>query len=186
MAYSTEAFCPACGNMLKSAPTATASPSAATPPAPPISPSPIAPPAVQRDPQALCPLSSLMLGGLAAKNVRQEQIVFSVENEENAVALVGLSQGVLVLRTGDMAGGYGGIDIKAFPYGSISEVKSNVGPMTGKIQFTVHMHGGKPQVGRRARMSSQKKVQLLAALPNERIPAVTEKFKEMVANLSDV
>ncbi|PIY48118.1 MAG: hypothetical protein COZ05_04060, partial [Armatimonadetes bacterium CG_4_10_14_3_um_filter_59_10] len=112
--------------------------------------------------------------------------VFSVENEENAVALVGLSQGVLVLRTGDMAGGYGGIDIKAFPYGSISEVKSNVGPMTGKIQFTVHMHGGKPQVGRRARMSSQKKVQLLAALPNERIPAVTEKFKEMVANLSDV
>jgi len=127
-----------------------------------------------------------MLGGLAAKNIKPEQIIFSIENKENAVALVGLSQGVLVLRTGDMSAGYAGIDIKAFPYGSISEVKSNVGPLTGKIQFTVHMHGGKPQVGRRARLSSQKKVEVISALPNEYVPAVTAKFKEMVANLSDL
>ncbi len=120
------------------------------------------------------------------QNLTQEDLVFSIENEEGAVALAGTLDSVLVLRTGDMAGGFSGINIKVYPYGSISDVRGAPSPMTGKIQFTVHLFGGKPEVGRRARMSGQKKVENIAAVPNEQVPLVADKFSEMVANLSDV
>lgn len=195
-AYATEAFCPACGEMLKRPQPAPDSPRAVAPPilapppvvVPPQPPVPTQPlhPAVQKDRLVTFPLSDLMTGGLEAHEVDPQSILFSIENEEGAVALVGTIDSVLVLRSGDFAGGYLGINVRVYPYGCISEVKHTPGPITGKIQFNVHMYGGKPEIGRRAKMSGQKKVEVIAAVPNDQMPFVVEKFQEMVANLSEL
>ncbi|MCS6860106.1 MAG: hypothetical protein NZT92_07295 [Abditibacteriales bacterium] len=165
-AFASETFCPLCGDVL-----------ARQADAPPT-------PQGRGSVSAPAPLRFPLTGNLAAwvqRNVpAEEEILFSLENEEHTTALVGTSQRLLVLRGDPLIGGWEGVNVKAYPYASIADVRYTLGPLNTKIQLHVYTYLGKPEVGRRARLG-QITVENFAPFDSDKAVKVCETLREWAA-----
>lgn len=175
-AFANETFCPLCGDVLArqaDAPPPQSRGGGAPTPAPPSMPA----------------LRFPLTGNLAAwvqRNIPpEEEILFSLENEEHTTALVGTSQRLLVLRGNPLIGGWEGVNVKVYPYASIAEVRYTLGPLNAKIQLHVHTYLGKPEVGRRARLG-QITVENFAPFDSDKAVQVCETLREWAATARDM
>jgi hypothetical protein len=165
-AFATETFCPMCGDVLakqtEASPIANRRGSASMP----------------------APLCYPLTGDIAEwvqRNVPvDEEIFFSLENEEHTMALVGTSQRLLALRGNPLIGGWAGVNVKSYPYASLADVRYALGSLNTKIQLHVHTYAGKPEVGRRARLG-QITVENFAPFESDKAVKVCEMLRELAA-----
>jgi hypothetical protein len=170
-AFANETFCPMCGDVL-----------ARQVDAPPI-------PHGRGGASVPAPLCYPLTGNIAEWVQRhvppEEEILFSLENEEHTTAFVGTSQRLLVLRGNPLIGGWAGVNAKVYPYASIADVRYTLGSLNVKIQLHVHTYLGKPEVGRRARLG-QITFENFAPFDSDKAVKVCETLREWAATAREM
>jgi hypothetical protein len=162
-AFATETFCPMCGDMLAK--------QVEQPP----------PVTGRKVMSALCyPLTGDIAEWVQHNVPAEEEILFSLENEDHTMGIVGASQRLFVLRANPLIGGWAGVNVKAYPYASIADVRCALGSLNAKIQLHVYTYAGKPEVGRRSRLG-QITVENFAPFESDKAVKVCEMLRELAA-----
>ena len=87
-----------------------------------------------------------MLGGA-------EPVVISLANDENAIALVGTPQRLLVVKLSGLSAGAAGVNVREFPWEGIARIVAT--PLSFQLKIALHFrssNGRTVEVGRRAHL----------------------------------
>ncbi len=170
-AFANETFCPMCGDVLARQTERRKAEGEETT---------FSPFALRSSPSLCYPLTGEIADWVEHHIPAEEDIFFSLENEDHTMALVGTSQRLLSLRGNPLIGGWAGVNAKSYPYASIADVRYAIGSLNTKIQLHVHTYMGKPEVGRRAKLG-RITVENFAPFDTDRAVKVTETLRELAA-----
>ena len=110
----------------------------------------------------------------------EETILFSLENEEHLLALVGLHERLLVVRRNQFDTEWVKATAESIPYDSIAEVRHGSGGVVTAIQLHVYTFMGRPD-GRPQVVPFQVKIETFMMFNPERAAKVAEVLRELVA-----
>ncbi len=111
----------------------------------------------------------------------EETILFSLENEEHLLALVGLRERLLVVRRNQFDTKWVKATAESIPYDSIAEVRHGSGGVVTAIQLHVYTFMGKPD-GRPQVVPFQVKIETFMMFNPERAAKIAAALCELVAD----
>ena len=82
-----------------------------------------------------------------------EPVVISLANDEDAIALVGTPQRLLVVKLSGLAAGAAGVSVREFPWEGITRIVAT--PLSFQLKIALHFrssNGRTVEVGRRAQL----------------------------------
>ena len=82
-----------------------------------------------------------------------EPVVISLANDENAIALVGTPQRLLVVKLSGLSAGAAGVNVREFPWEGIARIVAT--PLSFQLKIALHFrssNGRTVEVGRRAHL----------------------------------